>query len=51
MQENDPDNYIAGEQNGNADIMWNFGTEAWCNMEGQYVTIVADLSGLSGLNY
>ena len=24
--------------------MWNFGYEAWCNLEGQYVTIVADLS-------
>lgn len=28
--------------------LWNYGAEAWCNLPGQYVTIVADLSSLSG---
>ena len=27
---------------------WNFGKEIWCNMEGQYTTIVADLTTLTG---
>ena len=27
---------------------WNFGVEAWCNMEGQYVHIVSDLTHLVG---
>ena len=30
---------------------WNYGVEAWCNLEGQYFTIVADLSSLSGDTY
>ena len=29
--------------------MWNYGFEAWCNLEGQYVTIVADLANLKSL--
>ena len=28
--------------------MWNYGAEIWCNLEGQYTTIVADLAILSG---
>ena len=24
--------------------MWNYGVEAWCNLEGRYVTIVANLT-------
>ena len=28
--------------------MWTYGIEVWCNMEGQYVHIVADLSHLVG---
>ena len=30
---------------------WNFGKEVWCNLEGQYMHIVADLSHLSGTSY
>ena len=26
--------------------VWTYGTEAWCNLEGQYVHIVAELSHL-----
>ena len=28
--------------------VWTYGIEVWCNLEGQYVHIVADLSHLSG---
>jgi len=28
--------------------MWKFGREIWCNMQGQYMTIVADLNHLAG---
>ena len=28
--------------------LWNYGKEVWCNKPGQYVTIEADLSSLSG---
>lgn len=27
---------------------WKYGVELWCNMEGQYTTIVADFSSLKG---
>ena len=27
---------------------WNYGREIWCNLEGQYTTIVADLTSLTG---
>ena len=27
---------------------WKYGKEIWCNMQGQYTTIVADLSELAG---
>ena len=30
--------------------VWNYGRENWCNLQGRYTTIVADLSDLSG-NY
>ena len=29
-----------------ASYLWNYGVEAWCNLEGRYVTIVADLTDL-----
>ena len=28
--------------------VWTYGIEVWCNLEGQYVHIVADLSHLGG---
>ena len=31
--------------------VWNYGREVWCNMQGQYVFIVADLSHLRGDYY
>lgn len=27
---------------------WNYGTEAWCNLEGRVVTIEADMAAFSG---
>ena len=31
--------------------VWNFGKEVWCNLEGRYIHIVADLSHLAGQGY
>ena len=28
-------------------MMWNYGKEVWCNLEGQYAALVADLNHLS----
>ena len=30
---------------------WNYGKEIWCNLEGRYMHIVADLSHLAGQGY
>ena len=30
---------------------WNYGAEVWCNTEGQFVTIHADLSHYNGIAY
>ena len=30
---------------------WNYGVEVWCNLEGRYVTLVADLANLKGTSY
>ena len=31
--------------------IWNYGKEVWCNLEGRYMHIVADLSHLAGTGY
>ena len=31
--------------------LWNYGQEAWCNLEGRYIHIVADLNHLVGTGY
>ena len=31
--------------------LWSYGHEAWCNLEGRYTHIVADLSHLAGQGY
>ena len=31
--------------------LWNYGVEVWCNLEGRFVTIEADLSHLAGQSY
>ena len=40
-------------KNGGAESgdLWNYGVEVWCNMEGQYTHIVADLQHLDGTEY
>ena len=35
----------------NATEYWNYGAEEWCNLEGQYVFIEANLEHLSGQQY
>lgn len=43
---------IAGSYNSDrtGKDLWNFGKEVWCNLEGQFVTIVADLGALENLD-
>ena len=52
MKVDDPNSYSYGEyedwMSSGPENMWNYGAEIWCNMEGQYTTIAADLSILSG---
>ena len=36
-----------GGNNVNGGKAWTYGKEAWCNLEGRYMHIVADLSHLS----
>ena len=45
--------YRKGEYSGPKESgdMWNYGAEVWCNLEGQFVTIVFDLTHLSGQPY
>ena len=51
MQTNDSANYHTWTANNNDNDVWNFGKEVWCNLEGQYMHIVADLSHLAGQDY
>ena len=50
MRTDDPNSYTSGGFTavGESGDMWNFGAEIWCNLAGQYTTIVADYSDLSG---
>ena len=32
-------------------MIWNYGKELWCNLEGQYMHFVAELSHLSASSY
>ena len=50
MQTNDPTNSHTHITYGitYTQPFWNFGKEVWCNLEGRYMHIVADLSHLSG---
>ena len=54
MRPSDPLSYVNVSYPGDAihpgytGTMWKFGHEAWCNMEGQYLTIVADLTQYAG---
>ena len=50
MRTDDVNSYTAGSYSGDSVTgeLWNYGIEIWCNLEGQYVTFVADLAHLSG---
>ena len=37
--------------NNNFNDIWNYGREEWCNLEGQYMHIVANLTHLEGMSY
>ena len=45
MRYDDPNSFSVDPLYG--ETIWNFGRETWCNLKGQYTSIVADLSGLS----
>ena len=53
MRTNDSSSFTYGEYTakGVSGNFWNYGVEIWCNLEGQYVTLVADLADLSGQSY
>ena len=45
----DPDSWYYDKRTENTGTpvdVWTYGKEVWCNLEGQYVHIVADLSHL-----
>ena len=49
MKTDDPNSYTYGESSndGFKGDLWNYGIEIWCNLEGQYVTMLVDLTHLS----
>ena len=53
MRTDDSTNYhdlVTGSY-GTYNGLWNFGKEIWCNLEGRYMHIVADLSHLAVSGY
>ena len=52
MKTDDSANYHTWIANGETypDI-WNTGKEIWCNLEGRYMHIIADLAHLAGQDY
>ena len=52
MQTDDSANYHSWTANGSThNDIWNYGNEVWCNLEGRFMHIVADLSHLEGQSY
>lgn len=51
MSTDDPHSYTYGEIDEEPDDLWNYGIEKWCNMDGQYMTLVSDLTHLKGQDY
>ena len=43
MKVDDHANYHTWTTNSEYTDMWNYGKEVWCNLEGRYMHIVADL--------
>ena len=49
MRTDDNANYHSWTASGSTfNDIWNYGKEVWCNLEGRYMHIVADLSHLVG---
>jgi hypothetical protein len=48
MVTSDNDNFVNVDRDGENGKQWKYGKEIWCNLEGRYTHIVADLSGLRG---
>ena len=44
MVVNQSNSYSEVSENGVKIDMWNYGVELWCNLPGQYIKIVADLT-------
>ena len=52
MRTDDSANYHSYTRKGSIyNDAWNYGKEVWCNLEGRYMHIVADLSHLAGQSY
>ena len=52
MRTDDSANYHTWVYGGSTyENVWNFGKEVWCNLEGRYMHIVADLNHLAGQGY
>ena len=52
MQTDDSANYHSWTYGGSTySNIWNYGKEVWCNLEGRFIHIVADLSHLEGQGY
>ena len=49
MRTDDSANYHTNTKWGSN--VWNYGKEVWCNLEGRYMHIIADLSHLAGQGY
>ena len=49
MKTDDASNYHTYSNNNDTfNNVWNYGRETWCNLEGQFMHIVADLAHLAG---
>lgn len=48
MRTDDPRSYSTSDS---GEQLWRYGFEAWCNLEGQYLHIVANLTDLAGQDY
>ena len=51
MRTDDSSNYHTWTADAIYNDVWNYGKEVWCNLEGRYMHIVADLSHLAGSSY
>ena len=53
MRTDDPNSFTSGAYTGHSvsGDWWNYGIEIWCNLEGQYITMVADLAHLNSQTY